>query len=312
MKSFPQSFTSTKGGRSFTIQKQSSCKVLLGDSKFFDAIKEFSGLKHNQKKASGYVYDLKAFCFYLKNPVLKEIGWRQIQDYTNVMLELKWDRSTLVRKYAAFRKFFAYCHLQDEQCLDPNWIPEMHSEKWQPTRIDRKNYRKLVSVIPIHINDPKYIRNLALINLLWDTKVSYREILALNVKDIDLKKRQAIIRTPSFKNRIVNQKISWSKESNENLRAWLVRRTVLQSKVGIKDKEALFISCVNKKSWSRFEKSGLCAVLWRYCERAKINYFNPNSFLRGAKYDPKEDIDADLANILEYAKWGDSINFRVI
>ncbi len=316
IKSFPQSFTSTEGEQSYTMKIQRSSGSSKRELKFDDAIKEFGGTRSDKKKASGYVYDLKAFCFYLKNPDLRDIGWKQIQEYTNVMLELGWgrDRATLVRKYAAFRKFFAYWHLKDKQYLDPNWIPVMHYEKWQPKKIDKENYKKLINVIPTHINDPKYIRNLALINLLWETTATYNEILALNIKDIDLRKRRAFIRTADFENRIINKKVSWSKETNENLRAWLVSRTVLQSKVRVKrDKDALFISCVNKKRWFRLGKSGLSAVLCRACAKAKIDYFNPNSFLKGKDYGSREEIlNEDLANILEYAKWGDSINYRVI
>ena len=303
MKSFPQSFTSTAGEQSYTMKKQRASRTSKGNLRFYDAIVEFGGLTNAKFKATGYVHDLRAFCLYLKNPDLKDVTWQDIQNYTNEILEIGWTEQLLVQKYRAFRKFFEHWHLKDKgSCLDPRWIPVMHSQRVEPNVITEENYKKLINIIPKESVDSKSVRNLALINLLWDTQAEYADILALDVQDIDLKKRSAKSIT-----------CRWSKETNENLRAWLVLRTALKTRSTVTDRNALFIGCAGKKVWKRLERSGLSQLLWRYCEKAKIKFFNPNSFRREKGFAlNNDDIKKDVANILEYAKWRGSINYRVI
>lgn len=267
--------------------------------KFHDAIKEFGGLQNTRYKATGYIQDLRAFCFYLKNPQLEKVSWRQIQHYTKELLEIGWTEYSLVRKYAALRKFFTFWYQKDQKYLNPVWIPVMHSQKWEPNFIDHENYQKLINVIPKETYDQKAIRNLALVNLLWDTQAKYSEILALDVRDINLRKKKARIKS-------INSEICWTDETNQNLRTWLVRRTTLKTRSTVSDREAVFISCNGRKVWKRFEDSGLSQMLWRYCKKARIAFFGPNSFRKPQSNANKEIIRSDVENILEYVKWSES------
>ncbi len=286
--------------------------------KFYDAIKEFSGWKSFSRKMTtvhGYDYDLRAFCLYLKNPELETVGWKDMQDYMNMMLELGWDKNTFVRKFIAFRKFFEYWHKKDKQYLDPDWIPVMHAEMKQPRVIDEENYKKLLGVIPKETVDPRHIRNLAMINMFWDTGARNGEILSLEVEDIDLDKKRALIRTEKARIRRVFREIFWTEETNENLRAWLVKRTFLQVDGMIdKDNHALFVSISGTKSGARLLKNGLAEIFRRYCDKAKITHFNPHSFRHHMGHDiiEKGGTNSDVANILGHSKLESSFIYTMM
>jgi integrase/recombinase XerC len=276
--------------------------------KFYEAIKEFSGWKSFSTKADtihGYQYDLRAFCLYLRNPELETVGWKDMQDYMNMMIELGWDKNTFVRKFIAFRKFFQYWHKKDSKYLDPEWIPVMHAEMKQPRVIDEENYHKLISTFPKEPVDPRHIRNLAIFNLFWDTGARNNEILSLNIDDVDLDNKKAIIRTEKARIRRVFREIFWTDETNENLRAWLVKRTFLQVDGMIdKDSKALFVSINGTKSGQRLMKNGLAELFRHACDRAKIKHFNPHSFRHHMGHDiiEKGGSNSDVSNILGHSK----------
>lgn len=175
----------------------------------------------------------------------------------------------------------------------------------QPRVIDEENYRKLLTTIPKETSDPRHIRNLAMINLFWDTGARAGEILGLDVGDIDLDQKKALIRTEKARIRRVFREIFWTEETNENLRAWLVKRTFLQVDGMItKENNALFVSISGNKSGQRLLKNGLAEIFRRSCDKAKIKHFNPHSFRHHMGHDiiEKGGTNSDVSNILGHSK----------
>lgn len=273
--------------------------------KFSEALNEFNGWKRFKDKpqtVQGYNYDLRSFCLYLRNPEVNTIQWIDIQKYFEMMIELGWDKNTFVRKSIAFRKFFEYWKRKDPSCLDPEWIPVVHGEMKQPRVIDEESYAKLIKIIPIKTSDPRHIRNLAIINLLWDTGARNGELLSLNIEDIDLVQQKAVIRTEKARFRRVFREVFWTKGTNENLRAWMVKRAFLASDGIVKD-NALFVGACGTKTGMRLKNNGLAEILRRYCDKASIQHFNPHSFRHHMGHDiiKQGGTNSDVSNILGHS-----------
>ncbi len=78
--------------------------------------------------------------------------------------------------------------------LEPNLIPLPPKQYRIPRVASEENYQKLLSSIPSG-NDPRHIRNKAIIMLLWDTGARNGEIVSLDVDGMDIEKMHAVKET---------------------------------------------------------------------------------------------------------------------
>jgi site-specific recombinase XerD len=286
--------------------------------KFSEAIKEFSawkGFSVKNNTVSGYTGDLRLLALYLRDPEITAISWGDIQQYQTDCIKLGWDSNTFVRKFIAYRKFFAYWHSKDPKVLDPEWIPVMYAEMKQPRVIDEANYKKLLGILSKDSKDPRHHRNRAMIQLLWDTGARNGELLSLNLDDIDLNKMCAVIRTEKAKFRRQYRQIFWTKETNESIGNWLSLREKLNSKYWlIKDKDALFISVTGVKAGTRLKVGGFAEMLRRYCEKAGIDHYNPHSFRHHMGHDiiKKGGSNSDVSNILGHSSLQSSFIYTML
>lgn len=157
--------------------------------------------------------------------------------------------------------------------------------------------------MPIQTNDPRHIRNLAIINLLWDTGARNGEILSLDVGDLQLDRMRAIIRTEKSKGRRPIREIFWTADTHGNILRWLKKRDHLKDIMQFKDSDALFPSVNNQKAGQRLTVKGVGEMLRRYSNRAKIPYMNAHSFRHHMGHDiiKKGGSTADVMNILGHA-----------
>ncbi len=172
-----------------------------------------------------------------------------------------------------------------------------------PRVADDQTYKQLVSAVPIQTNDPRHIRNLAIINLLWDTGARNGEILSLDVGDLQLDRMRAIIRTEKSKGRRPIREIFWTADTHGNILRWLKKRDHLKDIMQFKDSDALFPSVNNQKAGQRLTVKGVGEMLRRYSNRAKIPYMNAHSFRHHMGHDiiKKGGSTADVMNILGHA-----------
>ncbi len=253
---------------------------------------------------AGYLNDLRQLCLYLHNPELEDIRWEHILDITEQMKELGWDSNTFVRKFISYRKFFDFWHKQNSKVLDPEWIPKQRKEYRRPRVATEDQYQKLLDAIKMkgqysHTN----IRNLAILNMWWDTGVRIGELVSLNVSDLNVENKTAIIETEKNRGTRPLRQIFWTNTTNESLKAWLRARTQLSELKGFFDTEALFLVLNGKDLGKRISTSGLNQMLGVLCDKAQMPRVNAHSFRHHMGHDiiKKGGSNSDVSNILGHA-----------
>jgi len=276
---------------------------------FKEAIDQFSDwrrFKVKKQTVKGYDQTLRQFCLYLRNPQIEDISIHHVMDYLNGMKELGWDQNSFVGKCMALRKFFEFYRLQNYAVLDENLIPIPSKEHKLPRVANEANYRKLVQSVPVNTNDGRHIRNLAIVNLLWDTGARNGEILSLDVADLDMERRRAVINTEKSKGRRPFREIFWTTDTHGNLLQWIKKREQLQKRMKFDDPDALFVSICSgpqETAGRRFSIKGVGEMLRRYSNKAKLPYMNAHSFRHrmGHHIIKSGGSSADVMNILGHS-----------
>ena len=276
---------------------------------FKEAIDQFSNWRRFKVKGltvKGYDQTLRQFCLFLRNPDIENISINDVMDYLNGMKEMGWDQNSFVGKCMALRKFFEFYRLQNYPVIDENLIPIPAKEYKLPRVADEANYRKLIASIPKDTNDGRHIRNLVLVNMLWDTGARNGELLSLNIGDLDFGRRRAIINTEKSKGRRPFREIFWTADTHGNLLQWIKKREQLQKRMKFDDPDALFISICSgqyETAGRRFSIKGVGEMLRRYSNKAKLPYMNAHSFRHhmGHHIIKSGGSSADVMNILGHA-----------
>lgn len=288
--------------------------------KFFDAIKDFTSWKQFDVKeltAHGYMADLRILCLYLHNPEIEEISLQDVLKHLTEMRQMEWAENTFTRKCQAFKNFFEFYRKQGHKVLDPDLIPMPAKEYHIPRVAEESDYQKLVQSIP-RDNNSRNVRNLAIINLLWDTGARNSEICDLNVSELDLKEMKSVIKTKKNKGRRPFREIFWTPPTNENLQRWLYMRDTLQTRkkqrVALKEPDALFFSLGAGKSGLRMNNSGVGELLRRNSNRAGIATMNAHSFRHHMGHDivEKGGSNSDVSNILGHSNLESSYVYTML
>jgi len=275
--------------------------------RFSEAIKEFTSwrkFKVRQGTLRGYDNTLRSFCLYLRDPKIEDIGIQHIMEYLNGMEALGWDKNSFIGKSMALRKFFEFFALQGFPVINKDLIPIPNREYKVPRVCIEEQYKKLLDIIPTKTSDPRHIRNLAIVNMLWDTGARNNEILSLDVGDIDTNRKRAVINTEKSRGRRPFREIFWTGKTNSNLNHWLDKREDLKKKMRFKESDALFISiCGANTSGKRFTIKGVGEMLRRYCHRGKLPHINAHSLRHhmGHHVVNSGGTNADVMNILGHA-----------
>jgi integrase/recombinase XerC len=170
------------------------------------------------------------------------------------------------------------------------------------------NYKQLIAAIPEKTNDARHIRNRAIVGLLWDTGSRNGEICALNIDQLDLVARKALIKTEKSRGRRPVREMFWSEDMNDALLAWMAKRQHLLKKIVPKEPEAVFICINNWNSGARFTVRGVGEMLRHYCNKAKLPYMNAHSFRHHKAHAilHKGGSQADVQNVLGHASLASS------
>ena len=269
--------------------------------KFRDAIEKFSTWRRFKVKSltvKGYDKELRTFCLFLRNPDIEAIALGDVMEYLNGMQELGWSHNSFIAKCMALRKFFEFYRLQGYRVLNEDLIPIPRKTFAIPRVVNDEDYQKLLSAIPTN-QDPRHIRNRALINLLWDSGARNGEIVSLNVEDMDYNRQRAVIKTEKSRCRRPMREIFWTHGTNESLGAWVAKRATLN----LMDGEALFVSASGAKIGDRFTIRGVGEMLRRYANRAQMPCINAHSFRHhmGHEIISRGGSAADVMNVLGHA-----------
>lgn len=226
----------------------------------------------------GYDMILRQFCLYVRDCEIENVTLDDVTGWFGLMQRLGWNSNSFVPKAMALRKMFEFYQHQGFRVIDPWLIPVPQKQFKFPRIADDKAYQKLLAIIPRRTNDPRHIRNLAIITMLYDTGARNGELMALDVGDLELERKRAVIRTEKGRVRRPIREIFWTDGTNENLKRWIEKREYLKKVFTLKDPQALFISTTSWKTGQRFTSKGVGEMLRKYCNRAGIPYMNAHSF----------------------------------
>jgi len=282
--------------------------------KLNEAIEKFSNWRKWQVKKDtvrGYDLILKQFCLFVRNCDIEHIRLEDVLSWFSLLEMLQYQRNSFIPKAQALKKFFEFYKMQGFVVLEPDLIRLPSKEYKIPRVASEENYRKLLSAIPKQTNDPRHIRNRAIIMLLWDTGARNGEITALDLEDVNTEQMRAVIKTEKSKGRRPFRELFWTKETNEALQAWIEKREFLKKTKMPHMEECLFPSICSgalNLSGKRITNKGVAEFLRRYSNRANIPYQNAHSFRHHMAHDiiSQGGSAADVMNILGHASLSSS------
>jgi integrase/recombinase XerC len=227
--------------------------------RFINAIEKFTewqSLRVKEGTHISYENMLKHFCFFVNNKDVERVTTDDITRWFYLMEDMRYNQNTARSKAIALRRFFEYLKMRDYKVLDFRLIQVPKKTIKQPHAATKEEYEKLMK----NFNGNRKIdfRNKALVELYWDTGARNSEILSLNVSDLDLVNRRAIIKTKKALNHV--REISWTPDTNESIKNWLEIKNKMKK---LADEDALFISILGRKRGQRLTISGVCCIMKR-------------------------------------------------
>jgi len=237
-----------------------------------EAIQNFSKYRSFEgkgKTVKGYDLMLRQFCLHLRNPHVEDVQIQHIIEYFEGMLILGWDRNSFIPRAIAFRKFFEFLRLQGYRVLHEELVPIPSKEYKMPRVMTEETYHTLLRSIP-ESNDPRHIRNAALIRMYWDSLSRNSELLSIDIDHLELDKKRVIVQTEKNKGSRPMRHLFWSDDTHKYLMKWLDKRSALCREVPFQDEKALFIGISGDRYGRRLTKRGTGELMRKLSLRAGL------------------------------------------
>ncbi len=197
----------------------------------------------SRKTAARYESALRIFCLCMQNPELEDIELTHLLWYLNELEQLGWKPNGINLVGLALRKFFEFCQLRRYSiAFNENLIPLKEKAFNIPRVTGMETFQKLLAEIPMKTNDARHIRNRAILLMLWDTGVRTGELMSLDIADLDLENRTALIKTEKSRGRRPVRQIFWTPETHKFLLKWMEKVNALKKQFNFSDHDALFVS----------------------------------------------------------------------
>src|ERR1041385_4442802 len=225
--------------------------------KLHEAIKEFVELKKLKGHRSGktavrYESALRIFCLCMQNPNLEDIEFQHVMWYLNELEQLGWKPNGINLIGLALRKFFEFCTLRKYPVAFNEVLIPLKEKTFNIPRVTGiDTFKKLLAQIPEGTNDSHHLRNRAILLLLWDTGVRTGELMSLDISDLDLSGRTALIKTEKSRGRRPVRQIFWTEETHKHILRWLDKLKELKKQFTFADNDALFVSISKTSQQSR-------------------------------------------------------------
>ena len=300
--------------------------------KLSQAIEEFKnwrGFKVTGHTVVRYDNVLRIFCLCMGDPDIQSIQIQHVLRYMKEMERLGWKRNGINIVALALRKFFEFYNLRGFECLNEYLVPLPRKEMNIPRVANEKDFKQLLKAIPRDSN-PNNIRNLALVNMIWDSWARSGEIISLNEDDLKFNadsSGSALIKTEKSRGRRPMREIFWTAPTGKHLKKWLTKKKEIQRLMKFDDTEAVFTSIrkcgMYDNRGKRMSGRGVCEVFRMISNRAGLkSVFNAHS---ARHYGGREILKqggslADVTNILGHSHmdssmiytmmWGDDLRQR--
>lgn len=174
-------------------------------------LKEFENYLKNVKKYSintvnSYVSDINIFISYLNFEKVnyKNINRDIIRSYLKYLDENNYKSSSINRILSSLNDYYNY--LVKNKIIKYNYFNDINrprKEKKLPNFINYAEYMNLISTIEKEDNTYLRLRNLLLLEILFDTGLRVSEAVNIKIKDIDFKNHSIKVLGKGSKERIV-------------------------------------------------------------------------------------------------------------
>lgn len=174
-------------------------------------LKEFENYLKNVKKYSintvnSYVSDINIFISYLSVEKVnyKNINRDIIRSYLKYLDENNYKSSSINRILSSLNDYYNY--LVKNKIIKYNYFNDINrprKEKKLPNFINYAEYMNLISTIQKEDNTYLRLRNLLLLEILFDTGLRVSEAVNIKIKDIDFKNHSIRVLGKGSKERIV-------------------------------------------------------------------------------------------------------------
>lgn len=228
--------------------------------------------------ANGEFTDLRQFCLSEKNPDLRSVTLDLVMAHLQMMRDLSYGQHALYHRSMSLRAFFGWTKRMGYTSMDGGMVPQMKIEFKFPRVLSDGDYQKLTGAIPYGSNDPRHVRNLAMVSLIWDTGVRVGELCSIDLKDLDLERKFAHIKTAKSRGKKPMRQIMWTDETNGYIKEWLKARARLSELSVFRQPEALWVGISGWQAGSRLTPGAFCVVLGSYSKKAGIPRVNAHSF----------------------------------
>ena len=234
------------------------------------------GLREKMSTARGYEKDCRHFCVFVRNPLVTNVRLDNIEEYFRMMETSGFARNGIQMKACALRKLFAALRRNGMIVLDPNDIPIPRKEFKETNVASEEQITKVLDVL--HKSPQRHCRhrNVAILLLLRDTGMRCGELQALNLNDLDLVNKRALIKTKKSRGMRPIRPVFWGEECNNALRQWISERERFLKKRGMSE-EALFVIVHRDKGVARIGPSAVGIMLRKASWAAGVPTLNPHS-----------------------------------
>jgi integrase/recombinase XerD len=146
---------------------------------------------YSENTIAAYKNDLSQFYRYFEGYGSTVRGWhhlteQHVGDYVRYMKEQPYASSSVARKVAAIKSFFHFLYARDLIETDPTTqIDSPRVKKRLPRTLSSDDVNNLL-MAPARNRNPKTLRDLALLHLLYATGMRVTEVVSLQVSDLDL------------------------------------------------------------------------------------------------------------------------------
>jgi integrase/recombinase XerD len=156
---------------------------------FLDYLKD--EYNYSENTIAAYKNDLSQFYRYIESHNTMLRTWRHVteqyvDDYVRYMKEQPYASSSVARKVAAIKSFFHFLFARDLIDEDPTTqIDSPKVKKRLPRTLSSDDVSNLLTA-PARSRNPKTLRDLALLHLLYATGMRVTEVVSLQVSDLVL------------------------------------------------------------------------------------------------------------------------------
>lgn len=174
-------------------------------------LKEFEKYLKNVKKYSintlnSYLSDINIFISYLNQEKInyKNINCDIIRSYLKYLDVNKYKSSSINRILSSLNDYYSY--LEKNKIIKYNYFKDINrprKEKRLPNFINYTEYMNLINTVQKENNEYLKIRNLLLLEILFDTGLRVSEAVNIKISDIDLKNHSLKVLGKGHKERIV-------------------------------------------------------------------------------------------------------------